>query len=63
MCLSKPNIPAPPPPPQEVKTPDSLSSDRRKSKPAGMGGGTILTGSQGISSSSLNTGSNTLLGS
>lgn len=60
MC-SSPNIPAPPPPPQDAKEPDAVRKDRVK-KPAGMVGGTVLTGAGGIQSSSLNTGGNTLLG-
>lgn len=61
MC-SSPSIPAPPPPPQDAKEPDSLEA-RKKAKPVGTGGnGTILTGTSGVASSSLNTGGNTLLG-
>jgi hypothetical protein len=59
--MSKPSIPAPPPPPQEVKAPDSLAGPRGKRKPAGMGG-TMLTGPTGVTTSSLNTGGATLLG-
>ena len=62
MCLSKPDIPAPPPPPQASKTPDTLSAKRSARKAGGMGQGTVLTGPQGIASSSLNTGGTTLLG-
>jgi len=59
--MSKPNIPAPPPPPQEVKAPDSLATQRGRRRPSGMGG-TMLTGPTGVASGSLNTGGSTLLG-
>lgn len=61
MCLSKPKIPAPPPPPQDIKAPDQLATSKGRRKPVGMGG-TMLTGSQGVASGSLNTGGSTLLG-
>lgn len=62
ICMSKPNIPAPPPPPQELKTPDTMSATRSTRKKGGFGGGTMLTGPTGVSSGSLNTGGTTLLG-
>lgn len=64
MCLSKtPNIPAPPPPPQEVKMPDTMSAVRSaRSKSAGFGGGTMLTGPSGLATGTLNTAGATLLG-
>jgi len=54
-------MPAPPPPPQEAKLPDSMNQ-RRKQRPTGMGGGTLLTGPSGIANNALNTGGSTLLG-
>ena len=62
MCMSKPSIPAPPPPPQGVKTPDTISAVRSTRKQQGFGGGTMLTGPSGVASGSLNTGGTTLLG-
>lgn len=62
MCLSKPSIPAPAPPPQEVKTPDTISAIRSTRKNQGFGGGTMLTGPSGVSAGSLTTGGTTLLG-
>lgn len=61
MCLSKPNIPAPPPPPQEIKQPDvaGLSAQSRKNR-AGIVGGSLLTGPSGVANSM--TGKNSLLG-
>lgn len=61
MCVSKPSIPAPAPPPQEVKQPDSVGTGARQ-KNRQTGGGTMLTGSGGVASGSLNTGGTTLLG-
>ena len=61
MCMSTPKIPAPPPPPQEVKQPDTMNQ-RRKGRPMGMGGGTLLTGPSGVASSTMSTGGSTLLG-
>jgi hypothetical protein len=60
MCMSTPKLPAPTPPPQEVKQPQSMQ-DRRKIKPA-AGSGTLLTGPSGVANTSLNTGGSTLLG-
>ncbi len=59
--MSTPKMPAPTPPPQEVKQPQTMT-DRRKVKPQ-AGAGTLLTGPSGIASTSLNTGGSTLLGS
>lgn len=61
MCLSTPKLPAPTPPPQDVKSPNSIA-DRRRARPT-AGGGTLLTGPSGVASTSLNTGGSTLLGS
>lgn len=60
MCMSTPSMPAPPPPPQDVKQPDTMS-ERRKVRPA-AGAGTLLTGPSGVANTSLNTGGSTLLG-
>lgn len=60
MCMSTPDVPAPPPPPQEAKAPDSMASRRNARKP--MQGGTLLTGPSGVASGALNTGGSTLLG-
>lgn len=60
MCVSTPKMPAPPPPPQEVKQPDTMA-ERRKVRPA-AGAGTLLTGPSGVANTSLNTGGSTLLG-
>lgn len=62
MCMSSPSIPAPAPPPQESKAPDTMSAQRSKRKQGGMGGGTMLTGPSGVASGALTTGGNTLLG-
>lgn len=60
MCLSSPDVPDTPPPPQEAKAPDAT---KRKNRPKnGMGGGSLLTGPSGIATASLNTGGATLLG-
>lgn len=61
MCMSSPSMPAPPPPPQEAKAPDSMAQ-RRKQRPAGMGGGSLLTGPSGVATAAQNTGGTTLLG-
>ena len=62
MCMRSPNI-VTPQEPQEVKKPDSVNEVRRK-RPQGapMAGGTWLTGSAGVPTSTVNTGSTTLLG-
>lgn len=60
MCVSAPKMPAPTPPPQEVKQPDNINA-RRKVRPM-AGAGTLLTGPSGVASTSLNTGGSTLLG-
>jgi hypothetical protein len=60
MCMSTPKMPAPTPPPQEVKQPDAMAA-RKKVRPA-AGAGTMLTGPSGIANTSLNTGGSTLLG-
>lgn len=61
MCTSSPSIQAPAPPAQDQKTPDTASTKKRR-QAGGTGGGTILTGTGGIQQSTLNTGTNTLLG-
>lgn len=70
MCSTPdiPNPPPPPPPPQAAKAP-AINSVRKKNPLAplaGMSAGTVgpglLTGSQGIAQSSLNVGTNQLLG-
>jgi hypothetical protein len=60
MCMSTPKMPAPPPPPQEIKQPGTMA-DRRKVRPQ-AGAGTLLTGPSGVAGSTLNTGGSTLLG-
>ena len=60
MCLSTPDIPAPPPPPQDAKPADSMAARRNARKPGGLG--TVLTGATGVTAGSMNTGGNTLLG-
>lgn len=61
MCMS-PDIPAPPPPVQDVKQPDSsMLLDKAKRNRSGMAGGSLLTGPSGVAAPSL--GRNTLLGS
>lgn len=60
MCLSTPNIPAPPPPPQDAKAPDSMGARRNARRPGQAG--TLLTGPAGVASGSMNTGGSTLLG-
>lgn len=63
MCFSKPNIPGPPPPVQEVKAPDTANaSTRKQQKRSGMAGGSLLTGPSGIAPATVNTGSTSLLG-
>lgn len=63
MCMSSPNIPAPPPPPQAVKQPGQAAmteSARRNRNPGAMSGGSLLTGPMGVASAP--TGRTTLLG-
>lgn len=61
MCMSSPDIPAPPPPPQEVKQPDSAAlNDKAKRNRSGIVGGSLLTGPSGVASSP--TGRTSLLG-
>lgn len=60
MC-SSPDVPAPPPPAQDAKEPDTVQA-RRKQRQPNVAGGTVLTGASGVSQGSLNTGGNTLLG-
>lgn len=72
MCMSdSPAIPAPvapPPPPQEAKTPDRTpeiaEAKRKRSANANttIEGGTLLTGPTGIANTSLTTGGGSLLG-
>ena len=60
MC-SSPKIPAPPPPPQEIKQPDTSNlTDKAKRNRTGISGGTLLTGCSGVASAP--TGQATLLG-
>lgn len=60
MCTS-PKIPAPPPPPQEIKQPDTSNlTDKAKRNRTGVTGGTLLTGATGVASAP--TGQATLLG-
>ena len=60
MC-SSPKIPAPPPPPQEIKQPDTSNlTDKAKRNRNGIAGGTLLTSPSGVSGAS--TGKATLLG-
>lgn len=62
MCMSSPSIPAPPPPPQEVKQPDSanLSANARRNRAGGMTSGSLLTGPSGAGAAP--TSRTTLLG-
>jgi hypothetical protein len=63
MCGSKPSIPKPPPPPQEIKQPDTANlkdKGRKNRENAAMGGGSLLTGPGGIAS--VSTGKSSLLG-
>lgn len=60
MCMSSPKMPAPPPPPQELKQPDTVAQ-RRKVRPM-PGAGTLLTGPSGVAAGAMNTGGSTLLG-
>ncbi len=54
-------IPAPPPPPQEGKLPDTMAT-RRRTRNAPLQGGTLLTAPSGVAGNSLNMGGATLLG-
>lgn len=62
MCMSSPNIPAPPPPPQEIKQPETagLKDSAKRNRSGIIGGGSLLTGPAGVASSS--TARNSLLG-
>ena len=61
MCMSPPDIPAPPPAPQEIKQPDSSALlDKSKKNRAGIVGGSLLTGPSGVATAS--TGRTSLLG-
>ena len=60
MC-SSPNIPAPPPPPQSAKMPDSMGA-RRKARNPMLTTGTLLTGPGGVAPGTSNTAGSTLLG-
>jgi hypothetical protein len=62
MCTSTPKMPAPAPPPQEVKQPDAIGTRRRTQQKYGMGAGTMLTSPSGVASGGPNLGSSTLLG-
>jgi hypothetical protein len=64
MCMSSPNIPAPPPPPQEFKKPDSaaLTDKAKRNRAGGMVGGSLLTGPSGVAQGALTTGKTSLLG-
>lgn len=64
MC-SSPNIPAPPPPPQDVKQPDAANmanKSKRNRTGGGMAGGSLLTGPSGVVPAAASTGRATLLG-
>jgi hypothetical protein len=61
--MSSPNIPAPAPPPQEVKQPDNANlTDKAKRNRSGIVGGSLLTGPSGVASGAMTTGKSTLLG-
>jgi hypothetical protein len=62
MCLSTPDIPAPPPPLQEAKTPELNTLSKARRAAGGMAGGTLLTGPSGVTGAALNTAAPTLLG-
>lgn len=62
MCTS-PDVPTPPPPPQEVKQPDSRNlRDNAARNRSAMLGGSLLTGPSGVAQGALTTGKATLLG-
>lgn len=59
--MNTPDIPAPPPPVQEIKQPDSAAlNDKAKRNRAGIVGGSLLTGPSGVASAP--TGKTSLLG-
>lgn len=61
MCMSSPNIPAPAPPPQDVKQPDSVNlTDKAKRNRGGMAMPSLLTGPSGAGAAP--TARTTLLG-
>ena len=61
MCMSSPDIPAPPPPVQDIKQPDSAAlADKTKRNRSGIVGGSLLTGPSGVASAT--TGKTSLLG-
>lgn len=61
MCMSSPDIPAPPPPVQDVKQPDSSALvDKSRRNRAGIVGGSLLTGPSGVATAA--TGKTSLLG-
>ena len=63
MCMSSPNIPAPPPPVQDIKQPDSAALlDKGKKNRAGIVGGSLLTGPSGVAQGAMTTGKTSLLG-
>lgn len=62
MCLSSPDIPPPPPAPQDVKQPEAAVALKKRKPGAGMAGGTLLTSPSGVTQSALTTGAPTLLG-
>lgn len=61
MCMSSPKMPAPTPPPQEVKQPDSaVLRDQARRNRGGMAMPSLLTGPSGAASAPV--GRTTLLG-
>jgi hypothetical protein len=61
MCMNSPVIPAPPPPVQEIKQPDSSAlTDKAKRNRSGIVGGSLLTGPSGVATAA--TGKTSLLG-
>jgi hypothetical protein len=61
--MSSPNIPPPPPAPQEIKQPDSAAmTDKAKRNRAGMVGGSLLTGPSGVATGAMTTARTSLLG-
>ena len=64
MCLSSPSIPSPPPPPQEIKQPDSSALlNKAKANRGGIVGGSLLTGPSGVATAATAaTGRTSLLG-